>query len=104
MEPTTSRCALPTENRLDLAVIREVGSVVGSYISRDSAHTFTEALQDALAAPLDPSQTLNTAVGLANAVALVALAAAGSESEAADVIRRTLSKIVPSGAMMRPRP
>jgi hypothetical protein len=82
--------AEPTSERLHRAVFREVGSVVGSYVSRTGARPVTEALRDALDEPPDPSQVLNTAVGFANAVALIALAVTQDESAAADVVRDTL--------------
>lgn len=81
--------ATATDERLDLATYREVGSVVGSYLT---VHTLpvTAALRDALDEPLDPSQVLNTAVGFANAVALTALSVAQDEAAAAEVVRNTL--------------
>ncbi|MBK6761817.1 MAG: hypothetical protein IPG68_00365 [Micrococcales bacterium] len=82
--------AIPTQDRLDAAVYREVGSVVGSYVAQESANPVTSALRDVLAEPLDPSQVLNTAVGFANAVALLALAVTQDEDAAARVVRETL--------------
>ena len=81
--------ATATNERLDLATYREVGSVVGSYLT---VHTLpvTAALRDALDEPLDPSQVLNTAVGFGNAVALVALSVTQDEAGAANVVRKTL--------------
>lgn len=81
--------ATATDERLDLATYREVGSVVGSYLT---THTLpvAAALRDALDEPLDPSQVLNTAVGFANAVALIALSVTQDEEAAADVVRKTL--------------
>lgn len=81
--------ATATNERLDLATYREVGSVVGSYLT---VHTMpvTAALRDALDEPLDPSQVLNTAVGFGNAVALLALSVAQDEAGAAEVVRNTL--------------
>lgn len=82
--------ATPTDNRLDLEVYREVGTVVGSYLAESAGSPVTDALKDALAEPLDPSQLLNTAVGFGNAVALLALAVTQDEQAAADVVRNTL--------------
>ena len=65
--------AAATLDRLDPEVYREVGSIVGSTITEPVDAVFTAALKDVLAEPMDPSQLLNTAVGFANAVALVAL-------------------------------
>lgn len=81
--------ATATDERLDLATYREVGSVVGSYLT---VHTLPvkAALRDALDEPIDPSQVLNTAVGFGNAVALIALSVAQDEAAAADVVRDTL--------------
>ncbi len=81
--------AQPTEHRLDLGTYREVGSVVGSYVVEPTS-PITAALRDALDEPLDPSQVLNTAVGFANAVALLALSVTQDEAAAADVVRDTL--------------
>lgn len=81
--------AMATDERLDLATYREVGSVVGSYLT-EPASPVTAALHDALEEPVDPSQVLNTAVGFANAVALVALSVTQDEAAAADVVRNTL--------------
>lgn len=81
--------ALATNERLDLATYREVGSVVGSYLT-EPASPVTTALRDALDEPLDSSQILNTAVGFANAVALLALSVTQDEAAAADVVRKTL--------------
>lgn len=80
---------MATDERLDLATYREVGSVVGSYLTQPISPV-TEALRDALAEPLDPSQILNTAVGFANVVALLALSVTQEESAAAEVVRNTL--------------
>lgn len=80
---------MATDERLDLATYREVGSVVGSYLT-EPASPVTAALHDALEEPVDPSQVLNTAVGFANAVALVALSVTQDEAAAADVVRNTL--------------
>ena len=44
----------------------------GSYVDQVS-NPITIALRDALEEPIDPSQILNTAVGFANTVALLAL-------------------------------
>jgi hypothetical protein len=82
--------ATPTRDRLDLAVYREVGTVVGSYIVEGAANPITLALKDALAEPLDPSQLLNAAVGFANAVALLSLSVTQDEGDAARVVRDTL--------------
>jgi hypothetical protein len=82
--------AIATDDRLDPAVFREVGSIVGSYIDHEVANPVTVALRDALAEPLDPSQILNTAVGFANTVALLALAVTQDEEAAARVVRETL--------------
>jgi hypothetical protein len=82
--------AMQTDNRLDPAVFREVGSVVGSYVDQEAANPITIALRDALEEPIDPSQILNTAVGFANAVALLALAVTQDEQAAARVVRDTL--------------
>jgi hypothetical protein len=81
--------ATATDQRLDLATYREVGSVVGSYLT---VHTLPvkAALRDALDEPVDPSQVLNTAVGFGNAVALIALSVAQDEAAAADIVRTTL--------------
>ncbi len=81
--------ATATDERLDLATYREVGSVVGSYLT---VHTLPvkAARRDALDEPIDPSQVLNTAVGFGNAVALIALSVAQDEAAAADVVRDTL--------------
>lgn len=81
--------ARATDERLDLAIYREVGSVVGSYLTQDVSPV-TAALRDALAEPMDPSQVLNTAVGFANAVALLALSVTQEENAAAEVVRKTL--------------
>lgn len=81
--------AIPTDDRLDLATYREVGSVVGSYLT-EPVSPMTTALRDALEEPMDPSQVLNTAVGFANAVALVALSVTQDEAAAAAVVRNTL--------------
>lgn len=80
---------MATTERLDLATYREVGTVVGSYLTEPTSPV-TAALRDALAEPLDPSQVLNTAVGFANAVALLALSVTQDEAAAADVVRNTL--------------
>lgn len=82
--------AVPTNDRLDLATYREVGTVVGSYITEESVSPVTMALQDALKEPLDPTQVLNTAVGFANVVALLALSVTQDEDAAADVVRDSL--------------
>lgn len=82
--------AAPTDNRLDLEVYREVGTVVGSYLAESATNPVADALKDALEEPLDPSQLLNTAVGFANTVALLALAVTQDEAAAADVVRNTL--------------
>lgn len=79
-----------TADRLAGEVYREVGSVVGSYITDPVEAPFTTALKDALAEPVDPSQILNTAVGFANAVALVAISVTQDEESAARVVRDTL--------------
>ncbi len=82
--------AVPTDDRLVLEVYREVGTVVGSYVGEPVANPITVALRDALEEPLDASQVLNTAVGFANAVALLALAVTQNEGAAARVVRETL--------------
>jgi hypothetical protein len=82
--------AAPTDERLDPEVFREVGSVVGSYVGQEVANPVTVALRDALEEPIDPSQILNTAVGFANTVALLALAVTQDEQSAARVVRETL--------------
>lgn len=82
--------AMRTADRLHPEVYREVGSVVGSYITEPVATPFTLALKDALAEPLEPSQILNTAIGFANAVALVAISVTQDEQAAARVVRDTL--------------
>ncbi|HPE12952.1 MAG: hypothetical protein H6524_04890 [Actinobacteria bacterium] len=82
--------AAATLDRLDPEVYREVGSIVGSYITEPVDAVFTAALKDVLAEPMDPSQLLNTAVGFANAVALVALSVTQDEQAAARVVRETL--------------
>jgi hypothetical protein len=82
--------AKPAEDRLDAAAYREVGSVVGSYIAEPVEAVFTTALKDALAEPVDPSQILNTAIGFANAVALVAISVTQDEQAATRVVRETL--------------
>jgi hypothetical protein len=82
--------AAATRDRLDPEVYREVGSVVGSYIADPVGPVFTTALKDALAEPMHPSQVLNTAIGFANAVALVALSVTQDEQAAARVVRDTL--------------
>lgn len=82
--------AIQTDDRLDPAVFREVGSIVGSYVDQEVANPITVALRDALEEPLDPSQILNTAVGFANTVALLALAVTQDEEAAARVVRDTL--------------
>lgn len=82
--------AVPTSERLDLEVFREVGTVVGSYVAQSVGSPVTAALKDALAEPLDPSQILNTAIGFANAVALLALSVTQDEDAAARVVRDTL--------------
>ena len=82
--------AAPADDRLDPAVFREVGSIVGSYVDQEVANPITVALGDALAEPIDPSQLLNTAIGFANAVALLALAVTQDENDAARVVRETL--------------
>lgn len=79
-----------TADRLEPAVYREVGSVVGSYITEPVDAPFTTALKDALAEPVDPSQILNTAIGFANAVALVAISVTQDELAATRVVRDTL--------------
>lgn len=81
--------AVATNERLDLATYREVGTIVGSYLTEPSTPV-TAALRDVLAEPLDPSQVLNTAVGFANAVALIALSVTQDEATAAEVVRNTL--------------
>lgn len=81
--------AIPTDDRLDVATYREVGTIVGSYLT-DPVSPVTAALRDALDEPVDPSQILNTAVGFANAVALIALSVTQDEAAAADVVRNTL--------------
>jgi hypothetical protein len=78
-----------TDQRLDLATYREVGTVVGSYLTEPDSPV-TAALRDVLAEPVDPSQILNTAVGFGNAVALIALSVTQDEAAAADVVRSTL--------------
>lgn len=82
--------AVRAQDRLDLAVYREVGTVVGSYLGQPVTHPVTEALKDALAEPVDPSQLLNCAVGFANTVALLALSVTRNEADAARVVRETL--------------
>ncbi len=82
--------AVPAQDRLDVAVYREVGSVVGSYVAQEATNPVTLALKEALAEPLDASQLLNTAVGFANAVALLALSVTQDEASAARVVRDTL--------------
>ena len=82
--------AAATLDRLDPEVYREVGSIVGSYITEPVDAVFTAALKDVLAEPMDPSQLLNTAVGFANTVALLALAVTQDEEAAARVVRDTL--------------
>ncbi len=82
--------AIETDDRLDPAVFREVGSIVGSYVDQEVANPITIALRDALEEPIDPSQILNTAVGFANTVALLALAVTQDEEAAALVVRDTL--------------
>ena len=82
--------AVPTDDRLVLEVYREVGTVVGSYVGEPVANPITVALRDALEEPLDASQVLNTAVGFANAVALLALSVTQDETAAAEVVRNTL--------------
>ena len=82
--------AIQTDDRLDPAVFREVGSIVGSYVDQEVANPITIALRDALEEPIDPSQILNTAVGFANTVALLALAVTQDEVAAARVVRGTL--------------
>ncbi|HQR79605.1 MAG TPA: hypothetical protein PLT68_05230 [Actinomycetota bacterium] len=82
--------AVPTNDRLDIATYREVGTVVGSYIGQPVANPVTAALKDALSEPPDPSQLLNCAIGLANAVALLALSVTQDEADAARVVRETL--------------
>jgi hypothetical protein len=81
--------AVPTADRLDLEVYREVGTVVGSYVGEPVANPVTAALRDALT-ELDPSQVLNTAVGFGNAVALLALSVTQDEQAAARIVRDTL--------------
>lgn len=81
--------ARATDERLDLGTYREVGSVVGSYLTQETSPV-TVALRDALEEPMDPSQTLNTAVGFGNAVALIALSVTQDEVAAAEVVRKTL--------------
>ncbi|MEZ5185584.1 MAG: hypothetical protein R2720_07545 [Candidatus Nanopelagicales bacterium] len=80
----------PTDERLDLEVYREVGTVVGSYLAQATSTPVTAALKDALAEPVDPSQILNTALGFANVVALLALSVTQEEAAAARVVRDTL--------------
>lgn len=82
--------AIQTDDRLDPAVFREVGSIVGSYVDQEVANPITVALRDALDEPIDPSQLLNTAIGFANTVALLALAVTQDEQDAARVVRETL--------------
>lgn len=82
--------SVPAQDRLDVAVYREVGTVVGSYVGQEAANPVTLALKEALAEPLDPSQLLNTAVGFANTVALLALSVTQDEASAARVVRDTL--------------
>lgn len=82
--------AKPTAQRLDPEVYREVGSVVGSYVAKPTGSPVTAALKDALAEPVDPSQILNTALGFANVVALLALSVTAEEHAAARVVRETL--------------
>ena len=82
--------AIQTDDRLDPAVFREVGSIVGSYVDQEVANPITVALRDALDEPIDPSQILNTAIGFANTVALLALAVTQDEQDAARVVRETL--------------
>lgn len=82
--------AIPTDDRLDKATYREVGTVVGSYVTEQSSTPITMALQDALNEPMDPSQVLNAAVGFANTVALLALSVTQDEDAAADVVRDSL--------------
>lgn len=82
--------AVPTEDRLDIAVYREVGTVVGSYIGQPIPNPVTAALRDALEEPADPSQVLNCAIGFANTVALLALSVTQNEAGAARVVRETL--------------
>lgn len=84
-------------DRLDPAVFREVGSVVGSYLAETARVPFSAALLDALAEPVDASQVLNTAVAFGNAVALTTLVVARDEQAAADVVRQTLRLAAPSG-------
>lgn len=82
--------AIQTDDRLDPEVFREVGSIVGSYVGQEVNNPVTVALRDALEEPIDPSQILNTAVGFANTVALLALAVTQDEQAAARVVRETL--------------
>jgi len=81
--------AAATDQRLDLATYREVGTIVGSYLT-EPVSPVTAALRDALEEPIDASQVLNTAVGFANAVALLALSVTQDETAAAEVVRNTL--------------
>lgn len=81
--------SVATDDRLDLATYREVGSVVGSYLTQ-AVSPVTQALRDAMAEPVEPSQVLNTAVGFANVVALLALSVTQEEGAAAEVVRKTL--------------
>ncbi len=80
---------MATDDRLDLATYREVGSVVGSYLTQ-AASPVSQALRDAMTEPVEPSQVLNTAVGFANVVALLALSVTQEEGAAAEVVRKTL--------------
>lgn len=75
--------------RLSPEVVREVGSVFGSYIETESPAPFHDALADLLGEPMDPTQLLNAVVGLSNVVGLLILTL-GQDEESADELARSV--------------
>lgn len=84
--------AEPASDSVDPLVVRYAGGEFASYIDTESAAPFMTGLRAALEAPMHPSQVLNTALALSNAVALVALSLAEAESEASDLVRGPIAR------------
>ena len=78
--------------RLSGEIIREVGSVFGSYVDSDRQAPMHDALADLVAEPMWPDQLLNCVVGLANVTALVILTLGQTDEAAADLTRGVIAR------------
>lgn len=82
----------PARSSIDSEVVRHVGGEFASYIDSDSGAPFMAGLRDALEAPFDPTQVLNTAIALSNVVALLALSLAEEESQASPLVNGSIAR------------